>query len=88
VLLQDPRVILLDEPTASFDQNTERQVIEHLQGWLKGRTTIIATHRKELLTLAERAVILKDGQIAHDGTLGQIYEMAARGQTNQVKAVK
>ncbi|MDD8023843.1 MAG: type I secretion system permease/ATPase [Paracoccaceae bacterium] len=88
VLLQDPRVVLLDEPTASFDQNTERHVIEHLQTWLSGRTTIIATHRKELLTLAERAVVLKDGQVAHDGPLGQIYEMAARGQGNQVKAVK
>ncbi|MPQ95991.1 type I secretion system permease/ATPase [Thioclava sp. JE_KL1] len=88
VLLQDPRVVLLDEPTASFDQNTERHVIEHLQAWLKGRTTIIATHRKELLSLVDRAVILKDGRIAHDGTLGQIYEIAARGQANQVKAVK
>lgn len=92
VLLQDPRVVLLDEPTAAFDQVTEKQVISYLQGWLKSRTAIISTHKKELLALTERAVVLKDGEITHDGPLGQTLEMAAIGATataaNQVKAVK
>ncbi|WP_102225782.1 type I secretion system permease/ATPase [Acidimangrovimonas sediminis] len=90
VLLQDPKVVLLDEPTSAFDQVTERNVILHLKNWLAGRTAIIATHKKELLTLTERAVVLKDGQVTHDGQLGQILEMAARGlaNPNHVKAVQ
>ena len=90
VLLQDPRVVLLDEPTAAFDQANERKVIDHLKTWLQGRTTIIATHRKELLTLVDRAVVLKDGQVSHDGQLGQILDIASRGAASKkpVQAVQ
>ncbi|WP_417257116.1 type I secretion system permease/ATPase [Celeribacter halophilus] len=87
VLLQDPKVVLLDEPTSAFDHVTEAKVIAHLKEWLKGRTTIISTHKRELLGLTERAIVLKDGRIARDGDLLQILN-SARANASQGKPVK
>jgi len=87
VLLQDPRVVLLDEPTSAFDHVTEAKVIQHLNTWLMGRTTIIATHKRELLGLTERAIVLKNGRIARDGDLLQILN-SARANSAQKKPVQ
>ncbi|MBJ2149344.1 type I secretion system permease/ATPase [Paracoccus sp. IB05] len=88
IILQDPRVVILDEPTAAFDHMTEQHVVQFLKTWLAGRTAIIATHKRELLALTERAVVLKDGAIAHDDALGKIMDLARASSTQQVKAVK
>ncbi|ASM74942.1 MULTISPECIES: type I secretion system permease/ATPase [Roseobacteraceae] len=82
VLLQDPKVVLLDEPTAAFDHITESKVISHMKDWLDGRTTVISTHKRELLALTERAIVLKDGRVARDGDLLQILNSA---RANSVK---
>jgi ATP-binding cassette subfamily C protein LapB len=89
VLLQDPRIVLLDEPTAAFDHVTEAKVISHMKTWLKGRTTIISTHKRELLSLTERAIVMKDGHIARDGDLLKILNSARANsaQKHPVKAV-
>lgn len=84
VLLQDPKVVLLDEPTAAFDHLTENKVITHMKTWLEGRTTIISTHKRELLALTDRAIVLKDGKVARDGDLLQILN-AARSNAVQKK---
>ena len=90
VLLQDPKVVLLDEPTSAFDHVTEAKVIAYLKDWLKGRTTIISTHKRELLGLTERAIVLKDGRVARDGDLLQILNTARANsaQSKPVQAVK
>lgn len=90
ILLQDPKIVLLDEPTAAFDHITESQVINHLKTWLEGRTAIISTHKRELLTLTERTLVLKDGKIARDGDLMKILNAARANSVSnaQVKAVK
>lgn len=87
VLLQDPKIVLLDEPTAAFDHLTEMHVINHLSKWLEGRTTVISTHKRELLSLTKRAVVLKDGRVVRDGDLLQILN-SARSNTTQVKPVQ
>ena len=91
IILQDPRVVILDEPTSAFDQATEQHVVTFLKTWLEGRTAVIATHKRELLALTERAVVLKDGQVAHDDALGKILALAranAAASPQSVKAVK
>ncbi|WP_068882065.1 type I secretion system permease/ATPase [Paramesorhizobium deserti] len=65
--LRDPRIVLLDEPTAAMDHALEMGVIENLRGWLSGRTSIIATHRQPILSLVNRAVVMKNGRPAADG---------------------
>lgn len=79
LLLQDPRIVLMDEPTATFDQTNEAHVIQYLQHWLAGRTLVVSTHRRTILALTQRAVVLSHGQVAMDGPLERIVN------GNQVK---
>lgn len=65
--LQDPAVVLLDEPTAALDQTLETALVGRLNDWLAGRTAIIATHRVPILHLTERTLILQNGRIMVDG---------------------
>ncbi|SOC08750.1 ATP-binding cassette subfamily C protein LapB [Rhodobacter sp. JA431] len=65
--LQDPSVVLLDEPTASLDTTLETTLVSRLDTWLTGRTAIIATHRVPILSLTTRTLILQNGRMAVDG---------------------
>lgn len=89
ILLQDPRVVLLDEPTSAFDHVTEAKVISFMRDWLQGRTAVISTHKREMLSLTSRAVVLKDGHVARDGDLMQILNSArvTRGKQSPVQIV-
>ena len=87
VILQDPKVVLLDEPTSAFDHVTEAKVIGFLRDWLKGRTAIISTHKREVLGLTQRALVLKDGRVVRDGDLLQVLN-AARAQKVQQTPVQ
>lgn len=70
--LQDPRICLLDEPTAALDQTLEATLVSRLEEWLKGRTAIIATHRLPILELADRTAVLQNGRLAVDGPRDQV----------------
>ncbi|WP_297799202.1 type I secretion system permease/ATPase [uncultured Brevundimonas sp.] len=67
LILQDPRIVLMDEPTAAFDQNNEARLIGFLKQWLEGRTAVIATHRRSVLTLTDRMVALSNGRVVGSG---------------------
>jgi len=66
MLLRDPNIVLLDEPTAALDDHTEKEFIERLGAWLNGRTLIVATHRAAILSLVNRILVLKEGQLVMD----------------------
>lgn len=72
LLLQDPSIVLMDEPTASLDQDSEEKVIKYLNTWLKGRTLIMSTHKKRMLVLGQRGIVLHKGSIVMDGSLEKI----------------
>ncbi|MBN7785956.1 ATP-binding cassette domain-containing protein [Ponticoccus gilvus] len=72
--LQDPEICLLDEPTAALDQTLEKTLISRLEGWLAGRTAVIATHRVPILQLASRTLILANGRLAVDGPRDQVLD--------------
>ena len=65
--LQDPSVVVLDEPTAALDTTLETTLVSRLDSWLSGRTAIIATHRVPILALTGRTLILQNGRMAVDG---------------------
>ncbi|GHC17780.1 thiol reductant ABC exporter subunit CydD [Kushneria pakistanensis] len=67
--LRDARLVLLDEPTASLDQASERLVMETLTRLCRGRTVILLTHRMELLALADRVLMLDQGHVQALDTL-------------------
>ena len=83
-LILDPRILILDDATASVDATTEAQIRLGLREVMKGRTTIIIAHRLSTIALADELVVLDDGRIAargiHDELIGtspvyrEIYE--------------
>lgn len=64
---KDAPLLLLDEPTASLDKATEAQILDDLDGWSRDRTLLIATHRPAALTLVDRIMILKKGELVAQG---------------------
>lgn len=66
--LADPAVLVLDEPTASLDPVSERQVIAGYGAIMQGRTTILISHRLELASQADRVIVLDGARIVESGT--------------------
>src|SRR5687768_16381987 len=66
-LLGDPAVLVLDVATGALDPATEAQVIAGYQAIMRGRTTVIITHRLELARLSDRVVVLDHGRITEEG---------------------
>ena len=62
-LLANPAVFVLDEPTAALDQETERIVAEGFETYMRGRTAIVITHRRELASRAGRVVVLDGARL-------------------------
>ncbi|WP_421547145.1 type I secretion system permease/ATPase [Pseudomonas sp. QD4] len=71
-LLREPNTLLLDEPTATLDEVSERQVLEQLKPWLDGRTLVVATHRLAVLQWVDRVLVIDAGRIVMDGTKEQV----------------
>ncbi|MGH9387636.1 MAG: ABC transporter ATP-binding protein [Vicinamibacterales bacterium] len=65
--LADPAVLVLDEPTAALDAATERHVIDGSRNVMRGRTTLIITHRLELAMAADHVVVLEESRVVDRG---------------------
>jgi ABC-type multidrug transport system fused ATPase/permease subunit len=73
-LLIDPRILILDDATASVDATTEALIREGLREAMRGRTTIIIAHRLSTIALADEIVVLDGGRIVARGTQGELLE--------------
>ena len=67
-MLKNPRVLILDEATASIDTNTEKRLIEGIQHLISGRTSIIIAHRLSTIVGADRIIVLGNKGIMEQGT--------------------
>jgi ATP-binding cassette subfamily B protein len=76
--LVDPAVLVLDEPTAALDPETERKVVAGCEALMKGRTTILISHRLLLASRAERVIVLEGARVVEQG---RPEELIARGGT-------
>ena len=76
-LLIDPRILILDDATASVDATTEAKIRAGLREVMRGRTTIIIAHRLSTIALADEIVVLDHGRIAARGTQAELLETSA-----------
>jgi ABC-type multidrug transport system fused ATPase/permease subunit len=73
-LLIDPRILILDDATASVDATTEAKIRSGLREVMRERTTIIIAHRLSTISLADEIVVLEGGRVAAQGTQAELLE--------------
>jgi ABC-type multidrug transport system fused ATPase/permease subunit len=71
-VLKSPDLLLLDEPTASLDAETEHAVLENLASWGRGRAILLITHRLSTIRRADRIVYLDRGRVVESGTHAEL----------------
>jgi ABC-type multidrug transport system fused ATPase/permease subunit len=76
-LVMEPRILILDDATASVDATTEAKIRLGLREAMKGRTTIIIAHRLSTISLADELVVLDAGRIAGRGTDEELLQTNA-----------
>ncbi|HYC00276.1 MAG TPA: ABC transporter ATP-binding protein [Candidatus Limnocylindrales bacterium] len=75
-IARDPRILILDDSLSSVDAATERRILDHLDNVMKGRTTILISHRVSSVRRADRVAVIDEGRVLEEGTHG---ELLARG---------
>lgn len=85
LLIRQPNVMLLDEPTASMDEAAERHFIKHFGTWSRNRTVVVATHRMRVLELVDRVIVIENGVVTLDDTKERAM-LVLRGLANVTSA--
>ncbi len=85
-LVNDPPVLLLDEPSSNMDNQSESLLKRRLQQVTPGKTLILITHRTSLLTLVDRLIVIDAGRVVADGPKEQVVEALREGRIGKVEA--
>ena len=89
-LVRNAPILVLDEPTAALDADTERRVLANLKAWARGRVVIVITHRLSTIRGADQIAFLADGKVVESGThdvltarRGPYHEFATGSERNR-----
>ena len=74
-LIRNDPILILDEPTAALDAESEQLVIEAMERLMKGRTVICIAHRLSTIRDANKIVVIKDGVVAEEGTHQELLDL-------------
>jgi ABC-type multidrug transport system fused ATPase/permease subunit len=85
-LIRNSPILILDEPTAALDTESERLVTEALERLMKGRTVITIAHRLSTLRNADKIIVVDDGVVTEDGTHDQL--LAADGLYSRLRKLQ
>lgn len=84
LLVRNPHVVLLDEPTASLDDTTEKQFLTQLNSWIGDKTLIVATHKMSIVNMVDRVIVVDNSQIVLDDKKAVVLAKLS-GQTKTTK---
>ena len=79
-LLNDPAILLFDEPTGAMDHSSEETFKHHMRDYAHGKTLVVVTHRTSLLELVNRIIVIDAGKIVADGPKEQVVEALRQGR--------
>ncbi|MEB5964450.1 type I secretion system permease/ATPase [Comamonas testosteroni] len=83
-LINDPAILLLDEPSSNLDNQSEAQLKRRLEEAAQNKTILLVTHRTALLTLVDRLIVIDGGKIVADGAKEQVIEALKQGRIGGV----
>jgi ATP-binding cassette subfamily C protein LapB len=80
VLIRNPKILFLDEPTAHFDVKSEAEFLDRLKALAqRDMTIVISTHRMSLLAFVDRLLVFDKGRLMADGPRDQVLQMLQAG---------
>jgi ATP-binding cassette subfamily C protein LapB len=84
-VIQEPTILLMDEPTGSMDHSTELAVKNKLAEYIEGRTMLVVTHRNSLLELVDRIIVIDNGKLVADGPRETVVQALQKGKIGKAK---
>jgi ATP-binding cassette subfamily B protein len=76
--MRDAQLLILDEPTATLDARAEYDVFQRFAELTKGRMAVLISHRFSTVRMADRILVLQDGQVREQGTHRQLVALGGR----------
>lgn len=79
-LIRNPRILIMDEPTAMMDYASEERLIQRLRKVVADKTVILVSHRMPVLKLADRLIVIDGGRVVGDGPRGEVIKALTNSQ--------
>ncbi|MFL0811470.1 MAG: type I secretion system permease/ATPase [Agarilytica sp.] len=79
-LVNQPSIVLLDEPTAAMDNATEAKILASLKTELAGHTLLLVTHKTSMLALVDRLIVVENGRVVADGEKSKVLAALQKGE--------
>jgi len=82
-VINDPPILLLDEPTSSMDYSSEEDIKRRLIDYARDKTVVLVSHRTSMLDMAQRIIVMDGGKIMADGPKEQVVNALRQGRVGK-----
>jgi ATP-binding cassette subfamily C protein LapB len=76
-IIAEPPILLFDEPTSHLDNAVEKQFLDHMRDFCRGRTLVLVTHRAALMQLVDRIILIDKNKVVADGPRDDVLALLA-----------